>query len=60
MIRTIKNSARRFTGNEEGSLQNATWEIGAAVVVALVIVAAMVFFPETARDFWDAGYQLDS
>lgn len=41
--------------SEKGSLQNLTWEVGAAVVIALVIVAAMVFAPETAQDFWDSA-----
>lgn len=39
--------------DERGSLSDMVWVIGAAVVVALVIVGAMVFAPQTATSFWN-------
>lgn len=42
---------------ERGSLKDMTWVVGSAVVVALVIVAAMVFVPDTAKTFWQSATQ---
>lgn len=41
--------------NDRGSLPEFTWVVGAAVVTTLVIVAAMVFAPQTAQNFWNAA-----
>ncbi|MGB9846497.1 MAG: hypothetical protein ACPLRH_03215 [Desulfotomaculales bacterium] len=41
--------------NERGTLPEMTWQVGAGIVVALVIVAAMLFAPETAKSFWNAA-----
>jgi len=48
----IKKLAK-YLNNEKGGLQQMVWVIGSAVVVALVIISAMVFAPETAEDFWE-------
>lgn len=42
-----------YINNENGGLQQMTWVIGSAVVVALVIVGAMVYAPDTAENIWN-------
>ncbi len=39
-------------GSEEGTLKDMAWVVGSAVVVLLVIVAAMVFVPDTVDAIW--------
>lgn len=43
---------REILGNEEGTLKDLTWVVGAAVVVGLIIIGAMVYAPQTAQAFW--------
>lgn len=50
-MKTIIN----FIKNEEGSLKDLTWVIGAAVVTALIIIGAMVYAPSTASSFWNSA-----
>lgn len=53
---------RRYSANfaaiqddERGNLDNLVWVVGAGVVVALVIVGAMNYAPQTAQSFWQAA-----
>ncbi|MBE3582130.1 MAG: hypothetical protein IMW96_10965 [Thermoanaerobacteraceae bacterium] len=58
MLNWVKNLAALagdLAGDERGSLPEMTWVIGAALVVAAVIVVALVFAPQTAQDFWTAA-----
>jgi len=41
--------------DERGSLDNLVWVVGAGVVMALIIVGAMVYAPQTAQSFWNAA-----
>ncbi|OPX94469.1 MAG: hypothetical protein A4E53_00068 [Pelotomaculum sp. PtaB.Bin104] len=41
--------------DERGNLDNLVWVVGAGVVVALVIVGAMNYAPQTAQSFWQAA-----
>lgn len=43
---------RQTVRDEKGSLQDLTWVVGAAVVVALIIIGAMTYAPQTASAFW--------
>lgn len=51
----LKAFVRQFGGDETGSLPEMTWVIGAALVVAAIIVFAFTFAPNTVRTFWDAA-----
>lgn len=44
--------AKRFIRNERGDMSQLVWVVGAAVVVTLVIVGAIVYVPDTASNFW--------
>lgn len=44
-----------YLKNEDGGLQQMTWVIGSAVVVALVVAGAMIYAPDTASNFWNAA-----
>lgn len=41
--------------NEDGDLKDLVWTVGAAVVVALIIIGAMVYAPQTAQTMWQAA-----
>ncbi|MGI9951354.1 hypothetical protein V3F56_03245 [Moorellaceae bacterium AZ2] len=51
----LKTAVRRVLKDERGSLPEMTWVIGAALVVAAIIVLALVFAPQTAQNFWNAA-----
>lgn len=51
----VRAIMRGLAGDERGSLPEMTWVIGAALVVAAVIVLAFVFAPQTAQNFWNAA-----
>ena len=51
-VEKMFQSIRETISNEEGTLKDLTWVIGAAVVVALIIVGAMTYAPSTAQTFW--------
>jgi len=55
MFKQLVKSSVEMLKNEDGGLQQMTWVIGSAVVVALVIIGAMVYAPDTAENFWDAA-----
>jgi len=46
---------RETLKNEDGTLKDLTWVVGSAVVVALIIIGAMTYAPETAQNFWNAA-----
>lgn len=48
MLRTLISSL----GSEEGTVKDMVWVIGAAVVTGLVLIAAMIFVPDTVRGLW--------
>ena len=48
----VVSSLKSIISNEEGTLKDMAWTVGAAVVVLLVIVAAMVFVPDTVDAIW--------
>ncbi len=56
MLVNVKDVGRRIcgkaVGNEEGTLKDMAWVVGSCVVVLLVIVAAMVFVPDTVDALW--------
>lgn len=41
--------------NEDGDMKDLVWTVGAAVVVALIIIGAMVYAPQTAQTMWQAA-----
>lgn len=48
----VVSSLKSIISNEEGTLKDMAWTVGAAVVVLLVIVAAMIFVPDTVNAIW--------
>lgn len=56
MLVNTKDAGRKICGkalgNEEGTLKDMAWVVGSCVVVLLVIVAAMVFVPDTVDAIW--------
>lgn len=55
MLGRLKKTVVGLATDQRGSLQDLTWVIGAAVVVALIIVGAMVYAPATAQSFWTSA-----
>lgn len=51
-MRALCGWLRRFWADEEGSLPELTWVVGAAVVVVLVVVLLMTIAPETTQAIW--------
>lgn len=52
---TLKHTLKNKYSDEDGTLKDLTWVVGAAVVTALIIVGAMVYAPQTAQNFWNAA-----
>lgn len=52
---SLERNLRNKLSDEDGTLKDLTWVIGAAVVTALIIVGAMVYAPQTAQNFWNAA-----
>lgn len=51
----LERNLRNKLSDEDGTLKDFTWVVGAAVVTALIIVGAMVYAPQTAQNFWNAA-----
>ncbi len=47
--------SRSFVNSEQGDMSQLVWVVGAAVVVTLVIVGAIVYVPDTASSFWSSA-----
>ncbi|MBO8128245.1 MAG: hypothetical protein H0Z39_03475 [Peptococcaceae bacterium] len=46
---------RKLMKDQRGSLPQMTWTIGAAVVTALALIGAMVYFPDIVESFFRAA-----
>ena len=49
--------AAELAADERGDLKTLVAIIGFGVVMALIVIGAMVYAPQTARDFWTAATQ---
>ncbi|HBK68954.1 MAG TPA: hypothetical protein DDZ91_09955 [Firmicutes bacterium] len=58
----LKLKARQFLNNQKGSLDDAMWKVGTAVIVVLVIVAIIVIAPGQATSLFNTiiDYAKDS
>lgn len=52
MLAGLKKGLAGYWAGERGEVSAMVWVVGAAVVVVLVIVAAMVFMPSSAQTIW--------